>query len=528
MKSLINKINKYRNLLIYILFLFSAYCAVTVGQSWDEGFHIIQGKIILNYLLSFGNIDKELLYRENYSSLYWSLSYLLTKIFPLEFEIQASHIINSSFAFACIFGFGKLNKEIFNKNIGKIVFVILFFYPIFFGHMAINSKDTILAFSHVWITYYIIRYLKNLTVKKKTNRFIFIISLLAAMATGIQMVYLGSLIPIFIFAVLDIFYLKIFVQKRVSLKKLFFDLIKFFVIFYLILILFWIDTYDNILILPLQFLIETFSTDYWTGWPFNLLNGDYYYSSAVPKTYLLTSFFYKSPEYIIFLYIVFLILLFVKNKLLNNDFKSFNIKISLFLIILLFPNLILFILPYPIYDGVRLFIWIIPYICTIPAISLYVLFKEYDYNYSKIISPICIILIVIYLFNFFKLTPYQYIYTNSLDGKKIEKYKKFEKDYWGISLKELINKSNFDKDEKILLATCGVNTSVVEKYMKQKYNRFLIVEKNKANYVIMTNRAIENNDNSEKEITNCFDYFEGVDTYSVIRNKQILSIIRKI
>ena len=528
MKSIFNKINKNKTKVFYILFLFSAYCAITVGQSWDEGFHLIQGKIILNYLLSFGRIDEELFYRENYSSLYWSISYLLTKIFPLRFEIEVSHMINLFFGLACVVGFGKLNKEIFNKNVGAIAFVILFFYPIFFGHMAINSKDTILAFSHVWIAYYIIRYLKNQAIQKKTNKFVFFIALLAATATGIQLVFLGSLIPVFIFVVLEILFFKIFIKKNFNIKKVIFDFFKCFIIFYLILILFWIDTYDNILLLPFEFLVKTFSAEYWTGWPFNLVNGVYYFSNEIAKSYLLINFFYKSPEYLLFLYIIFPLGFILRNKLLNKEFKNFNIKIFFFLIILVFPNLIFFVLPYPIYDGLRLFMWVIPYLCTIPALSIYMLIKKSNLKYSKILLSMCSVFVVIFLYDFFKLTPYQYVYTNSFSGKKIDRYQKFERDYWGISLKELIKKSNFNKNEKILLTTCGVNDSIVKKYMKQKYNNFLIVKENEADYVIMTNRAVSNRIGSKNKIINCIDLYKGKNIYQVERDKQILSLIRKI
>ena len=37
----------------------------------------------LDILFSFGKIDKEITYRDNYSSIYLSLQYLITKIFPL-------------------------------------------------------------------------------------------------------------------------------------------------------------------------------------------------------------------------------------------------------------------------------------------------------------------------------------------------------------------------------------------------------------------------------------------------------------
>ncbi len=195
-------------IILFLTFLFAAYCAIKIGVSWDEKFHINQGKITLDYLLSLGNIDKEILYRENYSPIYWSLLYFITKIFPSQFQIEISHLVNLCFSFATIIGLAKIGKELFNSTVGKIIFFILFFYPVFFGHMAFNNTDTILAFSHIWITYLILRYIKYQDYSNKVNKYIFSIAVLSAIATGIQLVFLASLFPIFLFMILDIFFLQ--------------------------------------------------------------------------------------------------------------------------------------------------------------------------------------------------------------------------------------------------------------------------------------------------------------------------------
>ena len=81
------------------------------------------------------------------------------------------------------------------------------------------------------------------------------------------------------------------ITKKFSNKKFLFDIIKCFTIFYVLLIIFWIDTHQNILIAPFNILMGTI-TDYPTGYPFNLINGDYYISNEVPKYYLLLSIFF--------------------------------------------------------------------------------------------------------------------------------------------------------------------------------------------------------------------------------------------
>ena len=50
-------IKKKQKILFLFLIVFSAYCALTIGQGWDEGTLITQGKIAINYLLSLGKIE---------------------------------------------------------------------------------------------------------------------------------------------------------------------------------------------------------------------------------------------------------------------------------------------------------------------------------------------------------------------------------------------------------------------------------------------------------------------------------------
>ena len=187
-----------QKILFLFLIIFSIYCALTIGLAWDEKALIMQGKVAINYLLSLGKIEDDIFRREYYSPIYYSLKFLFIQIFPIKYQIEASHLINLIFSIGAVVGIKKLSKELFNENVGKIVFLILFFYPIFYGHMAFNSKDTIIAFCHVWIFYLCIRYIKKQYIKNKANSYINFIAILSALGTGINLFFLGSLIPIFL------------------------------------------------------------------------------------------------------------------------------------------------------------------------------------------------------------------------------------------------------------------------------------------------------------------------------------------
>jgi hypothetical protein len=163
---------KYQIFYFFII-LYSTYCAIFIGQSWDEGFHLMQGKITLEYLFSLGKINKDYLYKEFYSPIYWTIQFFLSQIISLKYQIEIIHIINLIISLFTAIGLSKICRIIFNKDIEKISLIVLLLYPIFFGHTAMNGKDTILAFSHVWIFYFILQYLKNQFILSKKNNYIY-------------------------------------------------------------------------------------------------------------------------------------------------------------------------------------------------------------------------------------------------------------------------------------------------------------------------------------------------------------------
>ncbi len=521
-----------KKILFFFLILFSVYCAITIGKGWDEGFLIKQGEIAIKYLLSFGRINEDLFRREYYSPIYYSLKYLFIQTFPYKFQVEASHLVNLFFSLGIIFGLKKLTKELFNDNVGKIIFLILFFYPIFQGHMGLNSKDTIIALCHVWIFYFFIKYIKKQYIKGKSNNYINYIAVLSATGTGINLFFLGSLIPIFIFILIDMFYFKKLTCKNFDTKKLLIDFFKGFLIFYFLLVIFWIDTHPNIFVLPFKYFSDWLIGDFWRGYPYILLNGNYFIYEEIPKSYLFINLIYKSPEYFLISYLIFIFVMVKSNNFYKKEFYLFNYKLFLIFSMIMFPFLLLYFTPFSIYDGLRHVLWMIPYTCIIPALTIYYLIKNINNLFSKITLSFLSIFIIYFLFNFFMITPYQYTYLNILNGKAESRYKKFENDYWGSSIKELTNKINFDKNTNIIYTSCGIPAHYAKEYLKNRgYSKFKFVNSaENPSHIIMTNRVTLNkgNDYTSKNLTNCFDKFKGKDIFKVTRNGVVLSVIRKI
>ncbi len=111
------------------------------------------------------------------------------------------------------------------------------------------------------------------------------------------------------------------------------------------------------------------------------------------------------------------------------------------------------------------------------------------------------------------------------------RYKKFENDYWGVSIKELLKHARLENDKTIMIASCGINSEISKNYLrKMGYSNLLFVDPDKAEYIIMTNRVVvdQETENNTKKLTNCFEKYKGKNIFEVKRLGQTLSVIRKI
>ena len=301
----------------------------------------------------------------------------------------------------------------------------------------------------------------------------------------------------------------------------------------------WPETHQNIFIMPFELFFESLNNQF--GLPFGLLNGNIYNTSETPKSYLIINLLYKLPEFILFIYAISIFIILKNRSFFFSEFKFFDIKIILIIFIIIFPNIVLLLTPYAIYDGLRLFLYIMPYICIIPGLIIYYLIINYKNIISKIFLAPIFLLFVYFLLVFFSLTPYQYTYLNMLNGDFSKAHKKFENDYWTISIKELVNKipnnKNLLNNKELRLTFCGAADDNVKFYLK-KIKNFQFKQVNwlteDYDYIIMTNRIITADRNEENvgidnlvNVETCFDRFKGIDVITVKRNGLMLSTMRK-
>ena len=517
------------------LFLYSLYCSLQLGMSWDVLFHYEMGKDRLDYLFSFGmNKVNEITYENSklYPGVYTTILAFFVQFFPRTYIIESIYFINLCFSILAIVGIYKISKELFNKEIGKLSFFICFFNPIFFGHMSMNSIDPITAFANIWFFYTILKYLKKQQTDKK-NKYVILSGLCLGLGVGIRHSFIITLIPIFVFSIFEIFYFKTIINNKFLIKKIFIDSFIVLIIAYFVMVLFWPHTHPNIFILPFKLAIEGLS--YSWGPPFMLYNGETILTSEFPKSYILVNLFYKMPEFVILSFAIFILLFFKIEPFMKKILKGFNFKVAAILLIIFFPNFLLFISPYNTYNGLRLFLYIIPFISIIPAILIFFLFKMIKSNVYKFIFLFIAVLQLFLLVNFFSISPFHYTYLNIFAGKYSNNSEKFENDYWGISTKKLISSINENSEilekSKVKIAICGVEKYAQKKYLNKIKNlNFKIVNVNENyDYIIMNNRVFwdANIDLKNTKKQTCFSKFSGEDIAVVNKRGLILSKITK-
>ena len=110
--------------------------------------------------------------------------------------MEAHHIINALLGLMIFVGVYQVTKRFLINRLQKLLHYF-FFFTLFFGHLAINNKDIIITFAHVWIIFYLIKYsVKKLNLRNKII-VLLKISVLSALGTVFNFCFC-SLTPILI------------------------------------------------------------------------------------------------------------------------------------------------------------------------------------------------------------------------------------------------------------------------------------------------------------------------------------------
>jgi hypothetical protein len=555
---------------IAFLLLLAWWSSLTIGLSSDEYFHHINGLVRFEYLKTFGEF-KDYKFRNNefYPGLYDTFTYTIGQIILLinkEFYSNnidfTMHLVNISFSSLSIFGLYLFTKKIFNVNIAILTSLLTLLNPFFFGHMGMNSKDLIIFFSLIWFCYYFYLYC---TEDEKIIKNLLLSSVFIGFGCGVRLTFVVIIFPVIICGLIFLFK-KYNLNFKYLIKRLFLHSLVAIVISLFFIILCWphmIEEIRNDNFINFFSLIVKNTINWNDGPKIGLMNNQLYEVFNTPKTYFLSIVMYRLPFYFSLLVIASYLLIFTKKLYIKTKIKDFYKKFLIINIIGFFPIILAFILSVNIYDNLRLFLFVIPFISLISAFSIDHFLHNFKSSFnSKIFLTIIIILFSLSFYRFILLTPYQYGYVNYSHLNYKDSNEKWEHDYWGASYKELVFKikKKYSKEElkNFKITGCPVTRTLLyylskELGIKKAYTTKQ--EEIEANYVILINRATldlfnpkiwpnVNHMVNEKGVLElryleklvrfpgvqktCFQKYKGTDEIVVSRNGVIISTLRKL
>lgn len=454
-----NKITSYHLLssqkttffLVIFFFLYNIFNIFKGGTTYDTmdlrfGSHRLLDKLILMTELNFSNqIFDQFTSTEYFGLILIFPIYILSHIFNLiSYDFFSSLFIsNDSYIYFLIhffllayvsfslFFISRLLEKKYSRIKINLFLISLFLVPSFTGHALFNLKDIpyllqLLMFNIFFLNTYSENNYFNFSKKR-----IFLIATFMALSTSIRInAYL------FIFFTIFFVFIKLLLIKKLNKIFILENVAAVFSSFIFLFILSpqgWLS--------PVLFLKKSISHQFNHGWPGSTLtNGEYVIAQDVTRDYLFQWFFSRMPLFIFLGILLFAWYLFNRSISLNA-YSEYSIVI-IFFVFASFP-----LLRPTAYDGLRHFLFIIPYLVIIFIEVIDLILKKPSKS-----AKLFILFIFIYsVFTQIGLGPYKYSYFNETVSieetayfceESIDGCGNWPTDYWGYKGKEIAQHLN--------------------------------------------------------------------------------------
>lgn len=502
---------KYSIQIIFFLFLLlGLFTYKDYGVSIDEKFQRLNGFFWLEYLFNFTDfqnfkylISEKISLISNDDTLPSIHQYNFYGIFfdvpasflEILFDIQdvnevynLRHLLNFIYFFLGSIFFYRILINRFDRLSSLLGTLFFILSPRIYGESFYNSKDIVfLSFLCVAIFYCFEFYKKGKIIN------ILLFSLFSAIC--IQTRSIGIFLPL-IFG-LFYFFSILSNKKEIALLKIYF---LYLILTFLFLYTFWPYLWES----PITNFFNIFiNLSLHTPDIKILFNGNYIDVKYMPFDFLPTWIFISTPFINFFLFIIALILLFIRffKRLvtfenLNNNFdlwRSINEKKDLFIF---FSFLIIFTLlislNISLVNSWRYVFFLNIFIIYLATFTIYIFFnllKKKSFLFS-----VKVFLVLSIIFNFYKLIqyhPFQGLYFNSLISKNYKN--KFEVDYGSISGKHainwILNNNNHNKNINLAVSSWSPLNRSLETFDKIQKNSINIIGQNynEADYIFTNN-----------------------------------------
>ena len=502
---------KYSIQIIFFLFLLlGLFTYKDYGVSIDEKFQRLNGFFWLEYLFNFTDfqnfkylISEKISLISNDDTLPSIHQYNFYGIFfdvpasflEILFDIQdfnevynLRHLLNFIYFFLGSIFFYRILINRFDRLSSLLGTLFFILSPRIYGESFYNSKDIIFLSFLCVATFYCFEFYKKGNIIN-----ILLFSLFSAIC--IQTRSIGIFLPL-IFG-LFYFFSILSNKKEIALLKIYF---LYLILTFLFLYTFWPYLWES----PITNFFNIFiNLSLHTPDIKILFNGNYIDVKYMPFNFLPTWIFISTPFINFFLFIIALILLFIRffKRLvtfenLNNNFdlwRSINEKKDLFIF---FSFLIIFTLlislNISLVNSWRYVFFLNIFIIYLATFTIYIFFnllKKKSFLFS-----VKVFLVLSIIFNFYKLIqyhPFQGLYFNSLISKNYKN--KFEVDYGSISGKHainwILNNNNHNKNINLAVSSWSPLNRSLETFDKIQKNSINIIGQNynEADYIFTNN-----------------------------------------
>jgi hypothetical protein len=462
------------NKLSYILFVFYViiiiFTFLDYGITYDENWHYTYGEHIVQWFSS-GFQDKGAL-------TYWTLplqggfsgtlARLATRISPLG-DFETSHLVNAIFGFLGVVGAFKLSRFLGGPFAGFLSVLFLILTPRFYGHTFNNPVDIPMATFSIFVVYYLIRTVSFLPHPPKAliAKLGLVLGLALAVRVG-AVILVGYIVLAFC---LWLAYRYLFKLKtkgnntnlnfRSSLLKISGTFSFICIIAYLVMLCWWPAAQIRPIYMPAKGL--WYATRF--GYSIDVFfEGMVFSNKNLPWYYVLKWFLITLPEFYFIAFGVGLILVSIFLSKTKKELRLQDNRNALEIVILVAAATLPII--YTVtgvveYDGIRHYLFVIPFLAVIAAVSIVKLFRRVFLSFiSTAVAVIVFASMALTVVDMVQLHPHQYIFFNRLFGGSIaEAADAFETDYWGNSYKEGVewivrNYNDRHRDKKVKVASC--------------------------------------------------------------------------
>ncbi|MBN4074014.1 hypothetical protein JYT61_00475 [bacterium AH-315-E10] len=371
-----------------------------------------------------------------------------------EFKYEVRHVIISIFAMIAViatFYFARFFKE---TRIAFLSVSCLLLMPRFYGHMFNNSKDLPFAALFIAALASMLLVARSDIDRRWSIPF-------AGLMTGLCLsIRVGGFL-LFVYGVL-ILLAAIFivyqsaktqgvtpVEKFKSILKIKSNILLFsapiiiIIIAWLIMVAMWPFAHHDIIRNPLF----AFKQSIQFFRPMSVYYaGEILQSNQLPRTYLLNYIFITTPIPILVMAIFGSGICIIRMK--NSQLEPFNRLIHFTLILaVLFPLIYTLVFSPNIYDGVRHFLFILPFIAILSAVGChhtYIMLSKRMPNKNVPIMVLGGFILFSPVIQLITLHPYQMTYFNCITGGMKKAGTMYDTDYWSSSYKEAIEWINSD------------------------------------------------------------------------------------